>query len=99
MIASRGLRTLLRVSAALVLVVIYVPLGLVILDSFNVDKTFTWPPRGLTLHWWKVAAHSTGARSALLTSVEVAADGARQTSDAIGRVCIPRRASTPSSAR
>jgi putative spermidine/putrescine transport system permease protein len=71
-IASRGLRTLLRVSAALVLVVIYVPLGLVILDSFNVDKTFTWPPRGLTLHWWKVAAHSTGARSALLTSVEVA---------------------------
>ena len=25
-----------------------------LLNSFNVDRTFTWPPRGLTLHWWKL---------------------------------------------
>jgi putative spermidine/putrescine transport system permease protein len=48
-----------------------VPLLLVMVNSFNVDRTFTWPPRGLTLHWWKVAAQSTGARHALLVSVEV----------------------------
>ena len=43
-----------------------------VINSFNVDRTFTWPPSGFTLHWWKVAAHSTGARHALLVSVEVA---------------------------
>ncbi|NYD42382.1 ABC transporter permease [Nocardioides panaciterrulae] len=69
---SRGLRAVLVGFTALVLVVIYTPLLLVLLNSFNADKTFTWPPSELTLHWWDVAAHSTGARSALWTSVEVA---------------------------
>jgi len=49
-----------------------VPLALVMVNSFNVDRTFTWPPSGLTLHWWKVAWHSAGARQALLVSIEVA---------------------------
>jgi putative spermidine/putrescine transport system permease protein len=65
------LRAVLRGLTALVLVVVYVPLLLVMLNSFNVDRTFTWPPPGLTLHWWNVAAHSSGARHALLVSVEV----------------------------
>jgi putative spermidine/putrescine transport system permease protein len=69
---SRRLRAVLRLITALVLVIVYVPLLLVLVNSFNVDRTFTWPPSGLTLHWWNVAAHSTGARRALLTSVEVA---------------------------
>jgi putative spermidine/putrescine transport system permease protein len=54
--ASRGLRTVLRVTTAIVLVVVYTPLALVVINSFNVDRTFTWPPSGFTLHWWKVAA-------------------------------------------
>jgi putative spermidine/putrescine transport system permease protein len=70
--ASRGLRTVLRVTTAIVLVVVYTPLALVVINSFNVDRTFTWPPSGFTLHWWKVAAQSHGARHALLVSVEVA---------------------------
>ena len=69
---DRPFRAVLRLLTAAVLVVVYVPLALVVINSFNVDRTFTWPPSGLTLHWWKVAAHSTGARHALLLSVEVA---------------------------
>jgi putative spermidine/putrescine transport system permease protein len=72
MIGSRGLRALLRVSTALALVFVYVPLGLVLVNSFNVDRTFARPPSGFTLHWWKVAFHSKGARDALLVSIEVA---------------------------
>ena len=40
--------------------------------SSDLDRTFAWPPSGYTLHWWKLAAQSKGARDALLTSVEVA---------------------------
>ncbi len=68
---SRGLRALLLASTVLVLVVVYTPLALVVLNSFNVDRTFTWPPPDYTLHWWDVALHSQGARSALWTSVQV----------------------------
>ena len=68
----RGLRALLLAFTVLVLVVVYTPLALVVLNSFNVDRTFTWPPPDYTLHWWDVALHSQGARSALWTSVQVA---------------------------
>ena len=53
-----GAAALLRVTTAIVLVVVYVPLALVVVNSFNVDRTFAWPPSGFTLHWWKVAAQS-----------------------------------------
>jgi putative spermidine/putrescine transport system permease protein len=69
---SRGLRAFLTAFTLLVLVIVYVPLLLVVLNSFNSDRTFGWPPRSLTLHWWDVAAHSEGARAALWTSVQVA---------------------------
>jgi putative spermidine/putrescine transport system permease protein len=69
---SRGLRAFLRVCTAIVVVIVYTPLALVVINSFNVDRTFSWPPPGYTLHWWKVAAQSAGARHALLVSVEVA---------------------------
>jgi putative spermidine/putrescine transport system permease protein len=72
MTLDRRLTTVLRVLTGLVLVIVYTPLALVMIQSFNVDRTFTWPPSGLTFHWWQVAWHSTGARHALLTSVEVA---------------------------
>jgi putative spermidine/putrescine transport system permease protein len=72
MIIDRRLKAVLRILTGVVLVVVYVPLALVMVNSFNVDRTFTWPPSGLTFHWWNVAAHSTGARHALLVSIEVA---------------------------
>jgi putative spermidine/putrescine transport system permease protein len=70
---SRGMRIALLGFTVLALVVVYTPLALVVLNSFNVDRTFTWPPPGLTLHWWDVAIGAQGARQAVLLSVEVAA--------------------------
>jgi putative spermidine/putrescine transport system permease protein len=69
---SAGLRRTLLVVTVVVLLVVYLPLALVVLNSFNTNRTFAWPPTGLTLHWWAVAAQSDGARAALWVSVEVA---------------------------
>jgi putative spermidine/putrescine transport system permease protein len=69
---SRGLRRTLLVITSLALVFVYTPLALVVLNSFNANKSFAWPPTQLTLRWWRAAAHSDGARSALWVSLEVA---------------------------
>jgi putative spermidine/putrescine transport system permease protein len=69
---SRGLRSTLLAITTVALIVVYTPLALVLLNSFNTNKSFAWPPTGLTLRWWKAAAGSEGARSALLVSLEVA---------------------------
>jgi putative spermidine/putrescine transport system permease protein len=69
---SRGLRRSLTVFTIVVLVVVYVPLALVVVNSFNTDNTFGWPPPGFTLEWWRLAWESQGARDALWTSVKVA---------------------------
>ena len=71
-IISPGLRRSLTGITVLVLVFVYVPLTLVVVNSFNIDNTFGFPPPGYTLHWWQVAWESQGARSALWTSVKVA---------------------------
>jgi putative spermidine/putrescine transport system permease protein len=55
-----------------VLTFIYVPLAVVLLNSFSASATFAWPPPGLTLRWWQVAASNGGVRTAVLTSVQVA---------------------------
>ncbi len=65
-------RRVLGLIAGLALLVIYAPLALVLLNSFNTSRTFAWPPTGLTTEWWSAAYHSEGARSALWTSVQVA---------------------------
>ena len=69
---SRSLRGSLTAITVVVLIVIYVPLALVLLNSFNIDNTFGWPPPGYTMHWWKLAWESQGARDALWTSIKVA---------------------------
>lgn len=73
MTLSRGTRIVLLVFTVLALVLVYTPLALVVLNSFNANRTFKWPPTDLTLHWWSVAANARGAREALWVSVEVAA--------------------------
>jgi putative spermidine/putrescine transport system permease protein len=62
-------RWLLRGAMALGLAVIYAPLAIVLLNSFNADRTFAWPPPSLTLEWWGRAWENEGAREALWTSV------------------------------
>jgi putative spermidine/putrescine transport system permease protein len=67
-----GLRASLLAFTLVVLAVIYTPLALVVLNSFNSNRTFSWPPGELTLKWWDLAARSEAARAALWTSVQVA---------------------------
>jgi putative spermidine/putrescine transport system permease protein len=67
---SRGARAALAGVMALGLAVVYVPLLVVLVSSFNTDKTFGWPPSGYTLEWWHRAWDNPGARAALATSVK-----------------------------
>jgi putative spermidine/putrescine transport system permease protein len=69
-ILSRTARILLRVAMAVGLGFIYVPLIIVLINSFNADRTFAWPPPRWTTQWWTRAWESTGARDALLASVK-----------------------------
>jgi putative spermidine/putrescine transport system permease protein len=69
MTLSPRARLALAAIMALGLAVIYVPLIVVLVSSFNTDRTFSWPPNGLTLNWWNRAWHNAGARAALGTSV------------------------------
>lgn len=55
-----------------VLALIYVPLLVVVANSVNPSQSMTWPPDGVTFEWWRRAAHSAGAREALVTSLQVA---------------------------
>ncbi len=67
---SRISRAALWAVGALVLLFVYAPLAVVALNSLNSDRTFGWPPPGLTLRWWRLAADQQGPRDALLTSVQ-----------------------------
>jgi putative spermidine/putrescine transport system permease protein len=68
---SPGARLVLRLAMVAGLLIIYVPLLVVLINSLNTSRTFGWPPTGLTLEWWRRTADSTGWRDALVTSVLV----------------------------
>lgn len=51
---------------------IYVPLAVILINSFSSSKSLTWPPTGFTTQWWGKAVENEGVREALLTSVMVA---------------------------
>lgn len=61
----------LRLVMLLGLAFIYVPLGVVLVNSFNASNVFAWPPRQLTTRWWSSAWDNAGLRDAVLTSVKV----------------------------
>lgn len=73
MILSTAARRLLGAAMVLGLTFIYLPLGVVLLNSVNRSASFAWPPTGLTLAWWSRAAANAGVREAVLTSLQVAA--------------------------
>ncbi|MFY9914747.1 MAG: ABC transporter permease [Nocardioidaceae bacterium] len=68
---SRGSTWGLRALVVVVLAFIYVPLSVVVINSFNSDKTFSWPPRSFTLEWWRRAKDSSGMINALQESVKI----------------------------
>ena len=71
MTLSRPARIALAPVMTLGLAFIYVPLLLVLVNSFNTSRTFRWPPAGLTLDWWRAAARDSGIRDAVRASVVV----------------------------
>jgi putative spermidine/putrescine transport system permease protein len=68
---SRRARILLTLAMLLGLAAIYVPLLVVVLNSFNTSRTFGFPPSGFTFEWWRRTLDSSGARTALWTSIKV----------------------------
>jgi putative spermidine/putrescine transport system permease protein len=50
---------------------VYVPLVVVVVNSFNASPVFAWPPKSFTTHWWNEVFHNPGVRSAVVTSVQV----------------------------
>lgn len=72
MVLSRTAKTFLAAAFVLVMAFIYVPLLVVVINSFNTSLAFEWPPPGFTTQWWTSAFGNEGVRSALLTSVVLA---------------------------
>jgi putative spermidine/putrescine transport system permease protein len=69
---SRTARIILRLVTAAVLAFVYVPLLVVVINSFNSARVAAWPPDGFTADWWARALDNPGARAALWTSVRAA---------------------------
>ena len=71
MLLSRRARRALAAAMGLGLAFIYLPLLVVVVNSFNASQVFAWPPRDLTTHWWREVATNTGVREAVVTSLQV----------------------------
>jgi putative spermidine/putrescine transport system permease protein len=69
---SRGTKVVLTLFAIIAFAFIYIPLGVILINSFSVDRSLTWPPSGFTTEWWGRAIDNEGVRSALVTSIGVA---------------------------
>jgi len=63
-------RIMLRVLMGFGLAILYLPLVLVVVNSFNKSHTFAFPPTGYTTRWWTAAVHSHGAINGLENSVK-----------------------------
>ena len=68
---STRLQVFTRAWTALVLVFVYAPLLLVVVNAFNSSKSFAFPPAGFTLQWWRTAWHSEGMWTSLGNSVVI----------------------------
>lgn len=69
----KSTRRIFAVLSLVVLLFIYVPLLVVLLNSVNASSSLSWPIPGFTLEWWGKAFRSAGLLSALRISLLVAA--------------------------
>ena len=56
----------------IVILVLWIPLVIVGILSFNTASSLAWPPDGFTLEWWRKAVHNQGAIDALFVSLRTA---------------------------
>ena len=66
---SRTARATLLAMMTFGFIFIYLPLVLVVINSFNTNKSFAWPPTGFTTTWWSKAAANEGIREAAMRSL------------------------------
>lgn len=69
---SRTAKVGLLAIVGLILAFMYIPLFVVILNSFNEAQLSSWPIENFSLYWWEFAASYEPIRLALLNSVIVA---------------------------
>ena len=69
---ARSTRWSLRVWTWVTLVFLYLPLLVIAILSFNSATSLSWPPKGLTTHWWEAAWQAEGPRQALWNSIKLA---------------------------
>jgi putative spermidine/putrescine transport system permease protein len=68
---SKGVRRATAGWAVLVLLFLYAPLLLVVVNAFNASRTFAFPPTDFTLQWWSDALGSRGMWQSLANSAAV----------------------------
>ena len=69
---SKGAKVFLYTMMGFGFSFIYVPLLLVVINSFNKNTSFAWPPTGFTTTWWSKALVNDGVREAVARSAVVA---------------------------
>ncbi len=62
----------LRLATLVILAFIYVPIGIIVLYSFNAAKVATWPITSFTIDWYVKAFSDAGIRAAVGNSIEAA---------------------------
>jgi putative spermidine/putrescine transport system permease protein len=72
MLLPRSIRIALRVASGLLLAFIYIPIGIIVLYSFNAARVATWPITSFTVDWYGRAIGDAGIRAALTASLEAA---------------------------
>lgn len=69
---TRTSKVVLGVLVAIILAFMYIPLMLVVLNSFNSARIASWPVSGFSLQWWGKAFTSQPVKDAILNSLLVA---------------------------
>ena len=68
---SGGAQRAVRTWTVLILLFLYAPLALVLVNAFNSSRSCAFPPSGFTTQWWVVAWNSKGMWKSLANSVVV----------------------------
>lgn len=69
---NRTAAIVLGIISSIVMAIVYLPLFIVLINSFNKSMNMDWPPPGFTITWWEKAFGSGGLIAALTTSVIIA---------------------------
>jgi putative spermidine/putrescine transport system permease protein len=69
---NRTAGIVLGIISSLVMTIVYLPLFIVLINSFNKSMNMDWPPPGFTITWWEKAFGSGGLIAALSTSIVIA---------------------------